>query len=207
MDRKLKGIPVYAIVLILVSGTALGAGIWFLTVDVPVDYDEPVEVYMWNERDDTETQFGGEGADFRLRDRHEHEEELDMTYETFHQYVKLENPNDGKENLEVTVSLEAQDTDGEATEDIGFVVLEGDVDPLDIDDWEWDEPDNWRASYDDTWNDVVREETEITFDLDEPPEEQTYTVIYTNREQDEDGDPIDVDGYNIEWFFEDTTED
>ncbi len=212
MDRKLKGIPVYVMALILVSGTVLGAGVWFLTVDVPVEYDEPVEVYMWNERDDTETQYGGTGADFRLRDRHEHVEELDMTYETFHQHVRLENPADGKQDLEVTVSLSVEPDNGDA-DDIGIVVFEGEVDPVEVS-WEYDDHEDmedWRASPEGQDSQVVeRGSATIPFenlDHDGGGADETFTVIYTNREDTEQGDPVDVSNYNIEWFFEEEVED
>jgi len=195
-----------------VSGTVLGAGVWFLTVDVPVDYDEPVEITMYSETDDTGSQYGGAtGADFRLRDRHTHEQNADLTYESFHQYITFDNPTDGKDNLEVTVSLTVQDLDG-SENDIGFAIFEGEVNPVDV---EWtfveptDAPDYWQASYGVTDYEVQRETDDFTRTLPaDDGEDTTVTVIYTNRNRDsEDGDPYNVDGANIEWFFEDTTEE
>jgi len=231
MDRKLKGIPVYAIVLILVSGTALGAGIWFLTVDVPVDYDEPVEITMYDERQYTDVpdaayQYGGTDADFRFRDRHTHEvdgdadTDADMTYETFHQHIEFDNPGEQKE---IRVSIQAYDAAGDVTTDIGLVWVADEyeaggttysishpVQPEEVT-WNYDEgdPSADRVSAElldpeqiDPIDVEDSLERDITVETDTPIE---FTVIYSLR-LDDTGDPIDVTDYTIEWQFEDITD-
>ncbi len=196
MDRKLKGIPVYAIVLILVSGTALGAGIWFLTVDVPVDYDEPVEITMYDERDGEETYV-------QLRDTHEYEDgPVDMTYQSFYQYVEFDNPSEGITDLEIEVSLSVEGTTEENP--IGFAVFnEEEIDPQDV---EWTEdgdvPDT--ATYTETGEEVDVEWDTDTFTTEpiSTPGQDYWTVIYTFEDPPEDGagDPT------ITWEFVDVTD-
>lgn len=192
-------------VLVLISGTVLGAGIWFLTVDVPVDYDEPVLVTLYSETDDDGTTYGD--GEFHLRDSHEHEHEADLTYESFHQYIEIDNPEDGKDDVTIEIDVTAYDDGDSETDEIAFVVLEGEVGPEDIEEWSWDSEYDWRVKYEETHYSVQRES------LDEPIEieltggdDETRTVVYTNRNEEENESPYDVDGYVIEWYFEDVTD-
>ena len=235
MDRKLKGIPVYVMALILVSGTVLGAGIWFLTVDVPVDYDEPVEITMYDERQYTEVpdaayQYGGTNADFRLRDRHTHEvdgdgadTDADMTYETFHQHIEFDNPGGQKE---IRVSIQAYDAAGDITTDIGLVWIPNEIEddsgatyepnPVEPSEITWNyvnnDPSDDRESAEFVEYDAITIEpipVEDSLSRDITVETNTpieFTVIYSLR-LDGTGDPIDVTDYTIEWQFEDVTDE
>ena len=202
MDRKLKGIPVYVMALILVSGTVLGAGIWFLTVDVPVDYSDPVEITMYSERDAEGQIYPDDTEEMRLRTTNEHTQPADLVYETYHQHITFDNPDTGRDHVEILVSLEAQDNGGSLTNDIGFAVFEGEIRPEDVT-WEYDgEGEEWEAD----GEEIDRETTEFSLSLD-GDDEHTWTVVYTNRDRTGEGDPYDVDGYTIEWFFEDTSDE
>ncbi len=197
--EKLKKMPVWLIALILVSGTALGAGIWILTVNVPVEYHEPVQVYYSSEDmipgdvpEEMEEWYGP----VRLRDTRT-TDATDLSYGTMHDYVRVENPIDGKDLVNLTLVITAYDENTVSTDDIGFVVIPGLVGPREIA-WEWDNGDRTEAevngdTYDVIWETVDIEETLI------PEDEVEYTVINVAA------DGADVDGYTIVWELSDTT--
>ncbi len=133
-ERKniIKRVAVYFIAFTLVIGTALGAGLWLLNVEVPIRYDEPYRIYMSNEeihetwnllpfKDTIVT----ETADFSY-----------SGYEfEYHSYVRIENPEDTS-NVRIMVNIEEpEDFDN----NMGFTVLDGIVEPpyTDVagDDW------------------------------------------------------------------------
>ncbi len=224
MIKKLKGIPVWFIAALLIAGTVAGAGLWILTVEVPVDYDEPVKVYYSSEDmiendvpDNEEDWFGP----LQLRDTRT-TDPTDLTYGTLHDYVRAEKPEEGKDPVELTVEIQAYDDDGnildtdtEGYADIGFVVIPADdeinedpvglLGPREIS-WEYDQDTGNRDAvlvngeqYDVEWG-----FTEITRELGQNDEFE-YTVISVVAEE-VDESPVDVQDYEIVWELYDSTE-
>ncbi len=199
LKRKLIGVPVWAVALMLIVGTVAGAGIWILTVNVPVEADEPVDIYFSDElmiqADDQDDQWYGP---VRLRDTTT-TGAVDMTYGTYNVYVRADNPSedDGGRDIELTTEIQAYDDADEETNDIGFVLIEEEiVDPQDVT-WQWDTGERTHAEYnDDTieidWGSIDFSET---VDAGEEPE---HTVIYVGAED------VDVNDYNIEWTLTET---
>ena len=208
MKTKMKGIPIYLIALVLIVGAVAGAGIWFLTVNVPVEYYNPVNITLYSERD-TGSQYGV-GVDFSLRDTHTHSDDIDMTYSTFHQYVTFANPVGGKPALEIDVAITALDSAEVETDTIGFVIInEEEVDPQDVT-WNYHAFDGNRVSavYDGTTYTVSwGNDNRLSTGAISPDSSDHWTVIYIVREYDTSApyDPISLDVENINWEFVDVT--
>ncbi len=192
--RKLKGIPVWAIAMILIIGTVAGAGIWILTVNVPVEYYEPVEIYYGSE--DMATEWFGP---IPLRDTRT-TDATDLTYGTMHDYIRAVNPVGGKTSVNLTVEIQAYDNTNGTTTDIGFVAIPGErVDPQNVT-WTYDGSGNREIAhyngvdYNVTWGSIDITETLLE------NSEQVYTVINIV------GYGINVDGYDIVWTLYDSTE-
>ncbi len=190
--RKLRGIPVWAIAAVLILGTVAGAGIWILTVNVPVEYYNPVEIYYGSE--DMETEWFGP---IPLRDTRT-TDATDLTYGTMHDYIRAYNPVGGKLSVELTVNIQAYNETGEETMDIGFVAIPDErVDPRDVT-WTYVGGDRSVAHYDGMDYDVVWGSLDIIETLTEDSE-QIYTVINVVA------NGVDVDGYEIVWSLFDST--
>ena len=208
MKTKMKGIPIYLIALVLIVGAVAGAGIWFLTVNIPVEYDEPVLITLYSEAD-TGAEYGV-GVEFSLRDTYTHGQNIDMTYSTFHQYVNFSNPAGGKAGLNIDVTLTAFDGAEEQTTTLGFVIIDSsEVDPRDVT-WVYDGQGNREqaivdnvGTYPVTWgSDVLSVEDLATDTIDR------WTVIYVIREFNDSGSPyfpIDFEAVNVSWEFVDVT--
>ncbi len=193
MKSKLKGIPVWFLAALLIAGTVAGAGIWILTVEVPVEYHQPVDIYYGSE--DMETEWFGP---IPLRDTRE-TDATDLTYGTLHDYIRAVNPEDGKPSVDLTVQIQAYDDGEEETEDIGFVAIPDErVDPQDVS-WNYDNGERVSAVYDGTSYDVEWGFLEITETLEEDSE-QIYTVINVGS------NGVNLDGYEIVWTLYDSTE-
>ncbi len=191
--RKLKGIPVWAIAMLLIIGTVAGAGIWILTVNVPVEYYEPVEIYYGSE--DMETEWFGP---IPLRDTRT-TDATDLTYGTMHDYIRAVNPVGGKPSVNLTVEIQAYDGTDVATMDIGFVAIPDErVDPQNVT-WTYVGGNRDVAHYNGVDYDVVWGSINITETLTENSE-QIYTVINVGA------DGVNVNGYEIVWSLFDSTE-
>lgn len=193
------GIPVWAVALILIIGTVVGAGIWILTVNVPVEYYEPVDVYYSSEDmipGDT-PQSGEWYGPLQLRDTRT-TDATDLTYGTLHDYINATNPAGGKDPVNLTMDIQAYNGTGAATTDIGFVVIPDLVGPRDIT-WNYEADDNRSAAvyntntYNVTWGNVQINET-LNINTG-----ATYTVINVVRNS------VNVNGYEIVWELSDTT--
>ncbi len=222
MDNKLKGVPVYLVALVLVVGSVAGAGIWFLTVDVPVDYVEPLNVNMTSEENGL-VQYGvfkGGNSNFKLRDTHTHTQNANLTYSTYHQYVNFSNPSGGKDNLHLRVKINVSSS----TNDLGFVVFNkskygaGEPAPL-TDHNKTIEPKNVTWNY--YPNDYVRKNASYSNE----PNAANYTIYndsvefeitdldtgqYWNRTiiyvvPDTKSAPTNLDTFEITWTFTDIT--
>jgi len=201
--RKLKRMPVWAVALILIFGTVAGAGIWILTVNVPVEYHEPVQVYYSSEDmvpGDTPSTYP-ESAEWygpiQLRDQRT-TSATELTYGTLHDFINATNPAGGKNPVNLTVEIDAYNTTDGATTDIGFVVIPGLVGPRNIT-WTYDGTGNrTSATYGATTYNVEWGNTTINESLT-PGEGATYTVINVGK------DTVNIQGYEIVWELYDTT--
>jgi len=45
MSKKIKKVPVLFMAAVLVIGVVAGAGVWLLSVEVPIEYDDPYTIY------------------------------------------------------------------------------------------------------------------------------------------------------------------
>ena len=192
--RKLLGIPVWVVALMLVVGSVAGASIWILTVNVPVDYSEPVEVYYNSEDMDSEV------GPLPLRETRT-TDATDLTYGTLHDYVRVVNPANGKTSLELTVQITAYESSSHSTQssDIGFVYFQGEVDPQDVS-WSYDSTtgDRISATYSGTTRDVSYGSLSFTHTFSQG-EEVTYTVINVQASG------VDVSGCEIVWNLSETS--
>lgn len=206
------GIPVWAVALMLVIGTVAGAAIWILTVEVPVEYDEPVDVYYSSEDmiDGRNTTVPQGDADWvgplNLRETRR-TNPSDLTYGTLHDYLRAENPSNGKNPANLTVEIQAyNDTDAE-TEEIGFVVInETLAGPQDIDNWQYTNENRTAAVYNGTTYPVEYGYTQFNHSLNQG-EMVNYTVINVVAEYDDAGNNVNVNGYEIVWDLYDNTEE
>ncbi|MFO7991312.1 MAG: hypothetical protein R6U61_03340 [Thermoplasmata archaeon] len=192
------GIPVWAVALILIIGTVAGAGIWILTVNVPVEYYEPVQVYYSSEDmvpGDT-PQPGEWYGPLQLRDSRT-TDATELTYGTLHDYIRAVNPAEGKDPVNLTVDIQAYNTTGDPTNDIGFVVIPELAGPRDIT-WTYSGADRSSATFNGTTYPVQWGNTQINETL-AANSEYTYTVI------DVVADGVNVDTYEIVWELSDTT--
>lgn len=126
MKKKIRNVIVYLIPVILVAGTALGAGVWLMDAEVPVDYQEPYTVkmsqseysdYNWETLEFRETTDTIDTANFA-------DNKPTIAY---HQYLKVENPRDTPVNVRFKVTAPSGLSEGMA-----LTVRSGIVHPDDI---------------------------------------------------------------------------
>lgn len=175
--RKLgiKKAQALVIAALLVVGVLAGAGIWLLTVDVPVDIDEPYTIYMSDEERLGENE-GWEPLEFK--ESHVREETANFSASgskvLYHQYVRIDNPEEGSP-VSLTINVTPP------FEEMGFTVLDGIVHPGEA---EREQVQEWGS---------IEIEREVWDN-----ETVEFTVIYTLGT----GAPAsDGNGYEIIWDF------
>ncbi len=194
LTKRLKGIPVWVIAIVLVSGTVLGAGIWFLSVDGPVEYDEPLQVSYTGEDEIYEVEdLNDEWIDIGIgdyRDTYDNTKPAILNYGEFAHYIRVENPREDEE-AEVQIEIWSEYDGDETNDDIQFVVEEGLHDPWDLD-----------SDYEDD------AEVEATETLDIGPEDEVYLTVMSVIEDPEnppwEDDETDIEDYNLAWRFTET---
>lgn len=124
-NRGYKNGVVWLMAIVLIVSVVAGAGIWILSVEVPIEYEEPYKIYMSNEevypswdllpfKDTTVTQtanFSHSGSSIQ-----------------YHTYVNIENPA-GTSDVRITVEIEEPEA---FNDEMGFTVLNGTVSPSEI---------------------------------------------------------------------------
>jgi len=172
-------IPVLIVAVVLTVGVVYGAGVWIFNTGIPVDYQNPITIEMSDEIQIEEIE-GEQWQTISFRDTTEREHEADFSHNDpphqFYTYVSLSNV-DGSENITVRTEVEKPEDFG--TEEMGFTVRGGIVEPGLI-----EEVDEW---------DSITNETTV-----EQGEESFLTVVYTL-----DDDVPDQPDDSVLWNFRD----
>lgn len=167
LNRMWKTIPVWFVILLLIVGAIAAAGVWMLRIESPGTYDEPFTVEYKDELDENEWEKVNEFPNQVETDP------VDLTYGTFHNYVRL--TSERRRPVLLNATFLAKTGGDLQPEDVGFVLLEGIVEPERI---QWDSTerlsvqgpnDNRTAEID--WRYT---QENITLEKGEP---QEYTVI------------------------------
>jgi len=169
----IKRIPVLIVAVVLTVGVVYGAGVWIFNTGIPVDYQNPITIEMSDEIQIEET---GEEQwqTVKFRDTTERKNDANFSYNDpphqFYTYVNLSNVA-GSENITIRTEVEKPEDFG--TEEMGFTVRGGIVEPGLI-----DEVDEW---------DSITNETTV-----EQGEERFLTVVYTLSDDipDQPDDPV-----------------
>ncbi len=162
LTLKIKAIPVWLIVLILVVGTVAAAGLWMLSVDAPVRYEEPFTVEYSDELRMDEWEVITDFPYVSERGAR------DLTYRTFHDYFRISYEGRRPVHLNATFLVDARG-DLEPYH-VGFAVLEGVNSPDEIT-WDGNTAINGNRSADIRWG--VHEEN-ITLEANDT---RDYTII------------------------------
>lgn len=169
----------YATAVVLVAGAAWGASVWLTDVDTPISYDEPYTIEMSDQTDDS---TAGDFEAVPYKSTTTLSETADFTASgdssQYHEYVKVVNPEaTGSVNLKVEIE-QPQDFD-DTGETMGFTVLDGHVEPGDVEDVQVEQ---WRS---------------ITHEMDvSSGETAEFTVVYTLGD-----DAPSSDGHEVQWKF------
>ena len=176
----IKRIPVLIMAVVLVVGVVYGAGVWIFNTGIPVDYHNPITIEM---SDEIQIEESDQWQTVGFRDTTEREHEADFSYNEpphqFYTYVNLSNV-DGSQDTTIETEIEKPEDFG--TQEIGFTVRAGIVEPGLI-----DEVDEW---------DSITNETTV-----EEGEERFLTVVYTLSD-DAPHPPEDP----VVWNFRDVTD-
>jgi len=185
-----KTLPVWFVILLLIVGAVAVAGVWMLGIESPVTYDEPFTVEYRGELDEEDeweevTEFPDQIET----------DPIDLTYGTFHNYVRLTS------EKRRPVSLNARffaDTNGYLQpQHVGFVLLEGVVDPQEI---EWNSTESFTIQ---GRQDNISAEIEwgfyqenITLEMEEPQDYTIITVLSNDAPVDTEENDLDIN-----WAF------
>ena len=154
----IKRIPVLIMAVVLVVGVVYGAGVWIFNTGIPVDYHNPITIEMSDEIQIEETD---QWQTVKFRDTTEREHNADFSHtdppHQFYTYVNFSNV-DG--SGDITIQTEVEKPEDFGTEEMGFTIRVGIVEPSFI-----DEVDEW---------DSITNETTV-----EQGEERFLTVVYT----------------------------
>jgi len=176
----IKRIPVLVIAVVLTVGVVYGAGVWIFNTGIPVAYQNPITIEM---SDEIQIEESDQWQTVEFRDTTEREHDADFSHteppHQFYTYVSISNV-DGSED--VTVRTEVEKPEDFGTEEMGFTVRAGIVDPGLI-----DEVDEWGS---------ITNETTV-----EHGEERSLTVVYTLSD-DAPYPPEDP----VVWNFRDVTD-
>ncbi len=185
-----KTLPVWFVILLLIVGAVSVVGVWMLRIESPVTYDEPFTVEYRGELDEEDeweevTEFPEEiEAD-----------PIDLTYGTFHNYIRMTSERRRPISLNATFSADAE---GELqSEHVGFVLLEGLIGPQEI---EWNSSETLTVQGQQDNNPAQIEwgfyQENITLDMEEPQEYTIITVLSNDA-------PVyaEENDLNINWAF------
>jgi len=173
--NAIKKLSVYAIAILLLAGTTMGAGIWLMDAEVPIEYDEPYTVKMSQSEVD-----GYNWQALQFRDSTKLTETADFgatgSGVVYHQYVQIENPEGG---ANVNLIAEINEPAG-FNDQMGFTVLDGIVEPGETSETEVEQ-----------WGSIN------TGDIPVPAgENENFTVIYTLG-----NNALTSNDFSVNWNF------
>lgn len=119
-----KTIPVWFIIIILLTGVIGASIIWFGIPEVPARYDEPFHVQISDELREDEWISVSDFPETKTK------EPIDLTYGRFHDYLKITNERNRRVN--VSVEIEAIVDGAIEKNDVGFAIFDGIIRPQDI---------------------------------------------------------------------------
>ncbi len=121
--RTWKTLPVWFVILILIVGLIAATGAWMLRIESPVEYDEPFTVQYSDELNE----------EWRVIDEFPKEvekESIDLTYGTYHDYIKI--TSERRRPVEINVTFSSNVPYERDHIDVGFAFLEGIVNPNNV---------------------------------------------------------------------------
>ncbi len=121
---KLKEIPIWSIAIVLIVGTVAAAGLWILSIEAPVTYEEPITIEYSDEMRYDEWEIITEFPHIAET------EPKDLTYRTFHDYFRVNY--EGRRPVHINATFSADLRGDIEPEHVGFVVLEGIVHPEEV---------------------------------------------------------------------------
>ncbi len=183
--RTWKTLPVWFVIALLVVALVGAAGAWMLQLESSVRYDEPFTVRYSDELND----------EWKVIEDFPHEVEkdsIDLTYGTYHDFINITSQR--RRPVEVISAFSVKNGEALETDHIGFVILEGLVDPANV---TWNE-NGTSVSHGENSSEIQwgYHSKSITLEVDNP---QTYTVI-TVLSNDAPLDQGDGD-LSINWQF------
>lgn len=190
-DLALKQTRVWVVALLLMVGTVVGGGIWLTKVGSQTTYGEPFVVeYSDETRFDTEQQDGEWNT---IRDfPYVHEKDpADLTYPTFHEYIRVEHTGRGPVNVSIEIGTEGNE------DQLRFVLIEDFVDPEEV---SWDK-NRSVARYNGETHELEINEYYQEFRLEEDEKELTLINVYSGNGN-ENSETMEVDDdVTIIWNF------
>ncbi len=187
-DSTARKTRTWVVVIVLIVGTVVAAGIWLATVGSPATYEPFVVEYADEEKLDN-----GEWESITDFPYVHEKDPIDLTYGTFHEYIRIEHTGEKP----VNVSVEIGPDNDENNDLFRFVLIEDFVEPQRV---SWDENRSVAIVNEENYT-AETGEYEEEFRLEEDDKEFTLINIY---QQNEEPETMDVDGndVNVVWNFQ-----
>jgi len=180
-----KTLPVWFVIALVLVAVVGSTGVWMLQVESPASYDEPFTIKYSDELNE----------DWKMIDDFPHEVEkdsIDLTYGTYHDFINISSKR--RRPVKIIAAFSGMTGENIHQEHIGFVILEGLVDPDDV---IWNE-NGTVASYENNSKEIEWGHHEKSIVLnDGSPETYTLITVLSNNA------PLDLenDELFINWQF------